>query len=93
MQVDTLNIDLLTQQVKTAPLSQLADLARRHWKPMFYGAVPYVNALLQCPTINSTYGIESAEHLVLAFLANARTWRGPIARVVKAELKRRAGVK
>ena len=36
---------------------------------------------------NSTYGYDSAKSVVLYFLANASTFRGPKAKELKAELK------
>ena len=39
--------------------------------------------------MDDVYGAESAKDVVIYFSANASTWRGETARVVKAELKRR----
>lgn len=86
-------LDALAQQLPGAPLSQIADIIRRDWKPMNYAAVPYVQAMLMLPAIDSSYGGDDGKSIVLYFLSNAGTWRGPVAKLVKAELKKRAGVK
>ena len=85
----TIDTDLLAKQLSAAPLSQIADTIRRDWKPMSYAAVPYVQAMLTLPSITSDYGLDSGKEIVLRFLCNAGTWRGPVARVVKAELNKR----
>ena len=54
---------------------------------MYFGAVPYVNAMQSLETIDDEYGADSAKSIVLYFLSNANTWRGEVARRVKAELK------
>ncbi len=38
-------------------------------------------------SIDQDYGYDSGESIVLYFLSNAKTWRGDVARRVKAELK------
>ncbi len=54
---------------------------------IWFGAVPYVEAMLQLQTMQDKYLYDSAESIVLYFLSNAQTWRGPDARRIKAELK------
>jgi hypothetical protein len=39
------------------------------------------------------YGYDTGKSVVLYFLSNATSWRGEVARRVKAELKSMAGVK
>jgi hypothetical protein len=51
-------------------------------------AAPYVDAMSSLNSINDTYITESANSVVLYFLANAGTWRGDTARAVKAYLKK-----
>lgn len=91
MNTTAANTDLLAQQLASAPLSQVADVIRRSWHPISVHAQPYVQTMLQLPSIDSNYGLDSGKEIVLRFLCNAGTWRGPVARVVKAELSRRAG--
>jgi hypothetical protein len=54
---------------------------------MYFGAKPYWLAMLQLISINEMYFCDTAESVVLYFLANAQTWRGEDARRLKAELK------
>lgn len=37
--------------------------------------------------VNDKYGYSDAKEIVIYFLANATSWRGPVARAIKAELK------
>lgn len=91
---DTMNLELLQQQLQAAPLSQIADLIRREWgAEVNYAAKPYLRAMLTLPSIDSHYGLDDGKSIVLYFLSNASTWRGDVAELVKAELKKRAGAK
>lgn len=73
---------------QTRPLHDIADEIYEDWHgTMYYGAVPYVEAMRECNEITDEYGFDTAKSVVLYFLANAQTWRGPTARRVKAELK------
>ncbi len=76
------------------PLNVIAREIRQDWgAKMYFGAKPYVDAMSTLNTINDMYGMDSAKSIVLYFLANAQTWRGPKAKEVKAELKKIAGIK
>jgi pantothenate kinase len=68
-------------------LGQIASVIKANWKNMYFGAVPYVDAMQQLTTISDTYGLDSAKSIVIYFLANARTWRGETAKAVKDTLK------
>jgi hypothetical protein len=68
-------------------LSDIANDISAHWPKVYFGAVPYLQAMKQLGTIGDTYGADDARGIVLYFLANATTWRGPDARRIKAELK------
>ena len=63
-----------------------ADISRAWAKPN-YAAVPYLSAMRCLDSISGTYGADSAESVVIYFLCNASTFRGPQAKVLKAELK------
>lgn len=52
-----------------------------------YAAKPYLDALSGLDSIQDRYYEDSAKSIVRYFLANAGTWRGDVARRVKAELK------
>jgi hypothetical protein len=69
------------------PLSNIAAEIRRDWKNVPSCAQPYLNALLQMDSIDNNYYYDTGTSVVRYFLANAQQWRGPVAKVIKAELK------
>ena len=72
-------------------LSQIARVIRGDWKKVYFGAVPYLDAMRSLDSIDDSYGFDSGSSIVRYFLGNASTWRGEIAKAVKAELKSRLG--
>lgn len=68
-------------------LSEIASEIRKDWKNVYFGAVPYLNAMATLNKISDKYGMDSGQSIVLYFLSNASSWRGDIAKRVKAELK------
>jgi hypothetical protein len=76
--------------LKERSLSEIARIVRADWKKVYFGAVPYLEAMSELNSIDDAYGYDSGKSVVLYFLCNASTWRGDVARSVKAELKRRA---
>lgn len=68
-------------------LSVIAREIRSDWKKVNFAAVPYLNAMASMGDIRDNYGYDSGKSVVLYFLGNAGTWRGPTAKRVKAELK------
>ena len=68
-------------------LSEIAREIRSDWPNIYFGAVPYVDAMRELRTIEDRYFADSAKSIVLYFLANAQTWRGPVAKRIKAELR------
>lgn len=76
---------------KTRSLHEIAREIQREWHNPYFGAAPYIKAMWRLDKITDNYGQDSAESIVLYFLANAQTWRGDIARRVKAELKAMVG--
>jgi hypothetical protein len=77
----------------TRPLHVIASEIRKTWPKVYFGAVPYLEALESLTNITDNYGQDSGKSMVLYFLANATTWRGEDAKRIKAELKKLAGVK
>lgn len=69
------------------PLYTIAEEIKKNWAKPYFGAVPYIEAMGMLCDIDDMYGCDDAKSIVLYFLANASTWRGPVARRVKAELK------
>lgn len=80
----------VTAGVQTRPLYEIAREIRQDWKKVYFGAVPYLDAMSSMDKITDDYGADSGTSVVLYFLANASTWRGPKAKEIKAELKRMA---
>lgn len=69
------------------PLSTIAKEIMEDWPKPYFGAVPYVDAMLELDSIHDNYMFDSAGSIVLYFLANAQTWKGEKAREIKKELK------
>lgn len=69
------------------PIYQIAEEINREWTPPYFGAVPYIKALMAVQTVHDRYGQDPVSDLIRYFLSNATTWRGDVARRIKAELK------
>ena len=75
-------------------LSTIAREIRSDWKKPYFGAVPYLDAMLALDYIDDNYYYDSGRSIVVYFLANASTYRGETAKRIKLELKSiLAGVK
>jgi hypothetical protein len=70
------------------PLSTIAQEIRNDWKKVYFGAVPYLDAMSTLNKITDNYFYDSAKSVVLYFLANAQTWKGEKAREIKKELNK-----
>lgn len=68
------------------PLNEIARDIRRDWKKVYFGAVPYLQAMGELDSIDDMYGWDNARGIVRYFLSNASGWRGPVAKQIKAEL-------
>jgi hypothetical protein len=69
------------------PISEIARDIKHHWQSPYFGAVPYIQAMLQLHSITDMYGFDDARGIILYFLSNANTFRGEHARRLKSELK------
>jgi len=69
------------------PLTDIAREINADWVNPYFGAVPYLNALAGMHSIHDKFGYDDARGIVLYFLSNAGSWRGPVAKRIKAELK------
>lgn len=84
--------------IKEGDLSEIARLIekdhRNSRKNLPFGAKPYVDALKYLEHVGQNYGADSGKSIVAYALSNLTSWKGPVARAVKAELKARlkAGV-
>jgi hypothetical protein len=71
----------------TRSLATIAREIRNNWTKPYFGAVPYLDAMHHLDTMRDKYYYDDAQSVVLYFLANAGTWKGEVARRIKAELK------
>lgn len=71
----------------TRPIYEIAEDIRKNWKNVYFGAVPYLEAMFSLTSINENYGYDPAKEIINYFLANANTFRGEHARRIKKELK------
>jgi len=74
-------------------ISELAWLIRQNWrsqgKQIYFGAVPYLDAMSCLQSVNDSYGCDSGRSIVAYFLGNANTYKGETARAIKKELNKR----
>jgi hypothetical protein len=81
----------------TRSLSTIASEIYADWgakgKGVNYAAKPYLAAMASMDSIDDPYFADSGKSVVLYFLCNARSWTGPKAKAIKAELKAMAGLK
>lgn len=74
---------------KKRTFQQIAKDIKSTWMNVYFGAVPYLEALLTLDTTDpeALYGIKKAGDIARYFLANAQIFRGADARRLKEELK------
>jgi len=77
----------------TRKIHEIAAEIKADWTKPYFGAVPYIQAMLDLDTVEDIYGCDGADDIIRYFLSNAGTWRGETARRVKAELKVMVGFK
>ena len=68
-------------------ISDIAKEAQADWKNIYFGAVPYLDAMRELETVRDKYFYDTGDSVVRYFLSNATTWRGETARRIKKELK------
>lgn len=68
-------------------IREVAQEVKAVWVKPNFGAVPYLDAMMQLETVDDMYYADSARTIVSYFLANAGTFRGDDAKRIKAELK------
>jgi hypothetical protein len=71
----------------TRSINTIAQEIKADWKKVYFGAVPYLDAMHSLNSIDDNYIYDTGKSVVRYFLANASTWRGEKAREIKAELK------
>jgi len=88
----TKTIEEIKKELPEMKLYEVAALILKDWGgKVNYAAAPYLRAMTSLSSIADPYYCDSGESVVAYFLANAGTWRGEVAKAVKAELKRRLG--
>jgi len=91
------NLESAKSFARDAGLSSLASVIETNWgaqgNGVNFAARPYLDALASLDTIRDNYGADSGKSIVAYFLSNAGTWKGPTAKVVKAELNARLRAK
>ena len=68
-------------------LETVARDIRADWKNVNFAAKPYLDAMRSLGSIDDNFGYDDGRSIILYFLSNASTWRGPTAKAIKAELK------
>lgn len=70
------------------PLHTIAHEVFDKWgEKVYFGARPYLEAMLELNTISDNYMADSGESVVLYAMSNMANFRGEDARRLKAELK------
>ena len=69
------------------PIFEIARDIKRTWKNPYFGAVPYLDAMMSLRTPQDNYYEDPGSFVINYFLANAGTFRGPEAKALKQELK------
>lgn len=75
--------------MQTRPINEIAQDIVAAWGPakIYFGAKPYLIAMSELRTLQDKYGEDDARGILLYFLANASSFRGPAAKALKAEIK------
>ncbi len=68
-------------------IREIAQEISDNWQRVNFAAERYLDAMFSLNKITDDYFQESARSIVAYFLANANSWRGDVARRVKAELR------
>ena len=75
----------------TRPIHEIANDIRRDWdgkdKGINAAAIPYLVAMYSLHSITDNHTVDTGRSIVISFLFHARSYRGPTARALKAELK------
>jgi hypothetical protein len=92
---NTMNVELITKSgnklgdLTKLNIAGLARVCKQDWTKVNYAAKPYLDAMQSLDKASDRYGYDDGVSIVLYFLSNASSWRGEIAKAVKAELKKR----
>ena len=89
MKLNIITEDRKQIKLSEMSISQIADLISTEWQKVNYTAKPYLSAMHSLESASDSFGYDSGKSVILYFLANASSWRGDVAKEIKAELKRR----
>jgi hypothetical protein len=78
------------ENIKNVSFKQLVNMIYSDWKNVSPYAEPYLSAMSTMRNPTDRYGFDDGYSIIMYFLSNASQWKGPVAKAVKAELKRRA---
>lgn len=88
-----LDEELAKRIAGTTSPATLASIVRRAWPNVYFGAVPYLDAMRTMNGFGEMYGADEGREIGIYFLANAATWKGDVAKAVKARMKVLLGIK
>jgi hypothetical protein len=78
------------ENLGTMKIDEIARAIRKDWgSKVNFAARPYLEAMGDLAEVTDRYMADSAASIVRYFLCNASSWRGPVAKEIKAELNRR----
>lgn len=78
----------VNSKIEERPLYEIASEIKSNWESWRKSyARDYLEAMSELSSIEDNYFLDSAKSIVLYFLANAQSWRGDVARRIKAELR------
>lgn len=70
------------------PIFQIAKDIKTEWgSKIYFGAVPYLEAMQFIANKNDKYGCDNVESILTYFLSNSSTFRGERAIELKEEIK------
>lgn len=78
-----------TQHTKSGhrPIYQIATDIRADWQQPSSFARPYLEAMASLNDVTDNFFNDGARSVLAYFLSNAGSWRGDVARRIKAEIK------
>lgn len=71
----------------TRHIYEIATDIKNDWKKVSFAARPYLDAMLTLDKITDSYMYDSARSILTYFLCNATSWRGEVAKRIKAEIR------
>ena len=82
-------MQVTAESLKTLKLNEIAEVIDANWAKINFAAAPFVSAMYSLASISDNYYADTGLYVVSYFLSNAGTWKGDVAKLVKAELKAR----